>query len=534
MIDALSVVFASGDYVGPILLDKDASMNIRESNLYQALEHKDRMTWLEASAIDTQEVAGTKDTKGEKEQHYVVFPNGSVLTSTELGPIGTVLGEEENQFVREIREADQGKTVDTKEVTVKDETRIMTYAQGQETGIIYMLSLSAKEVLKGSYTIAQSVILFGIIFALIAALGGLAFAYRMTRDLKKVDKNLTQAADGDLTAEVHINRQDEIGHVAKSLNRMLVNSRRIIEESRHVSGEVSKTALTFAQIAEQSEQSATDITDAIHEIAKGAGEQRESVENNVMGMEQLAQKINTVTEQAIKMQETAESVKVHTTKGREVAIKLQSDANRTGQTMKDVVGHIQDLSGHIDGIHEITGILRNISAQTKLLSLNASIEAARAGEYGQGFAVVAGEIGQLASQSQMQMKRIDALIETIVQGNKESVKVVEEAERTIENQALSVNESAETFQDINGATNDWIEHINHLSHMAVAMEQEKERIMEDTHTIAEISETAAAASEEVLASTEEQQATLEQLRSSAGNLTAMSEALIQQLDQFSK
>ncbi|WP_141336805.1 methyl-accepting chemotaxis protein [Paenibacillus sp. tmac-D7] len=77
-------------------------------------------------------------------------------------------------------------------------------------------------------------------------------------------------------------------------------------------------------------------------------------------------------------------------------------------------------SGLMDNLHErlieignIVDLMREIAAQTQLLSLNASIEAARAGEAGQGFAVVAGEVKKLANQSEQSAQAVAAILEDI-------------------------------------------------------------------------------------------------------------------------
>ncbi|MDE6904917.1 MAG: hypothetical protein K2P76_08310 [Lachnospiraceae bacterium] len=57
----------------------------------------------------------------------------------------------------------------------------------------------------------------------------------------------------------------------------------------------------------------------------------------------------------------------------------------------------------------LCALMRWITSQTNLLSLNASIEAARAGEAGRGFAVVAGEIGDLANSSSATATQIQAI-----------------------------------------------------------------------------------------------------------------------------
>lgn len=78
--------------------------------------------------------------------------------------------------------------------------------------------------------------------------------------------------------------------------------------------------------------------------------------------------------------------------------------------MRDAVGEVQgrseQLRAQLKDIDGIVGDIGAISAQTKLLSLNARIEAARAGDQGRGFAVVATEIGNLAQRTEESLSAI--------------------------------------------------------------------------------------------------------------------------------
>lgn len=60
-------------------------------------------------------------------------------------------------------------------------------------------------------------------------------------------------------------------------------------------------------------------------------------------------------------------------------------------------------------IDEMASQILDITRQTNLLSLNASIEAARAGEAGRGFAIVAGNMGDLANISSEAATQIQAI-----------------------------------------------------------------------------------------------------------------------------
>ena len=71
---------------------------------------------------------------------------------------------------------------------------------------------------------------------------------------------------------------------------------------------------------------------------------------------------------------------------------------------------LKDMRSILANITEKTSIIHDIVFKTQLLSFNASIEAARAGEFGQGFAVVAEEIGNLAKTSGTAASEINKLL----------------------------------------------------------------------------------------------------------------------------
>lgn len=77
-------------------------------------------------------------------------------------------------------------------------------------------------------------------------------------------------------------------------------------------------------------------------------------------------------------------------------------------------GMIEGVSNSVHEIEQMLNSVRDISAKTDLLALNASIEAARAGQAGKGFAVVADEVARLSEKSQDAISEIEVAFSSLI------------------------------------------------------------------------------------------------------------------------
>ncbi len=233
---------------------------------------------------------------------------------------------------------------------------------------------------------------------------------------------LTEAiSHGDLTRDVTIKSNDEIGMLAKNLDFM--------------SAKLKEVVGTVIEASENVSNGSRELSSASNMLAQGSIEQAASLEQVSSSMEQMTSNINNSANNA---QETER-----------IAASAATNAQEGGQAVAQTVNAMKHIA-------EKTSIIEDIARQTNLLALNAAIEAARAGEAGKGFAVVAAEVRKLAERSGNAAAEISEL-------SSSSVQVADKAGQMLEALVPDIRRTSELIQEIAAGSNEQNQGANEIT-----------------------------------------------------------------------
>ncbi|NRT91588.1 methyl-accepting chemotaxis protein [Clostridium beijerinckii] len=348
-------------------------------------------------------------------------------------------------------------------------------------------SSSNNNVNNKSFYILVATIILGFITAVLL---GAIIATIISNNLKKVLLYAQHLEEGDLTQKIEISSKDEIGSMARALNKANENIRRLIGVIIDGSNDISSSGQELSATTHEVSSKMNDINESIEQISKGAQDLSAITEEVSASAEEIGATTNELANRA-----NDAAVSVGEIKNRSLEIKKKASENiKQGNIIYEekranIIKAIED-GKVVNEVKLMANAIGDIASQTNLLALNAAIEAARAGENGKGFAVVADEVRKLAEQSSEAVSSIQGMVlqvqaafenlsqsgedilNYIAQNVKPSYELLMNTGIQYEKDAEFVNEMTEEFATSSNQINEVIEQINQAMQTVSATAEE--------------------------------------------------------------
>lgn len=308
--------------------------------------------------------------------------------------------------------------------------------------------IERKEALGILSDIKLFVIILSTICAVLVTFASILVSSSIIRPIRKLISTLKIFnTDGDLTKRLEINKKDEFGELTNCFNNFMDKLNGIIIT-------LSENAKNLGKASEQLEKSSNDMSKntsgmdgQITNVAAAGEELSVNIQSMSQGADQISSSAREVSKSVNDLRNSIQEVAKNCNEGAKIA----EEANVKTQDTSDDIHELGKVAQEIEGVVDL---IRNVAGQTNLLALNASIEAASAGDAGQGFAVVANEVKELAQQTTDATREIEGKISQIRDRIQVSIESITEVSKVIQNVNTISVDISETMEKQSLTTNE--------------------------------------------------------------------------------
>ena len=325
-------------------------------------------------------------------------------------------------------------------------------------------------------------------------------SFKIRKPLLTTAEYIDQIANGNLSGNLEVKSViREVTTLIRASVSMRDKLNSIVTEVDGHAAQLDSSMELLNTLASASSKGTNQIRQAVDELAATAASLAENVQTVNSKMLEMGDNVNAIHSETVTLNENSNKMDRANRNASESMNLVLESSHTSSDIITEMIVQVKATNEAIASISKAVELISDITAQTNLLSLNASIEAARAGQAGKGFAVVATEIKQLAEQSSQSADTIKKIADDILEKSNKSVELTERMRALAEKEQADIGGAKNGFDALSQIIEANVTTAGIIAEKTKNLEELKQTIINSIIELSAISEENAASNEEVTA-----------------------------------
>lgn len=358
-------------------------------------------------------------------------------------------------------------------------------------------------------------------------------SFKIRKPLLTTAEYIDQIANGNLSGNLEVKSViREVTTLIRASVSMRDKLNSIVTEVDGHAAQLDSSMELLNTLASASSKGTNQIRQAVDELAATATSLAENVQTVNSRMLEMGDNVNAIHSETVTLNENSNKMDRANRNASESMNLVLESSHTSSDIITEMIVQVKATNEAIASISKAVELISDITAQTNLLSLNASIEAARAGQAGKGFAVVATEIKQLAEQSSQSADTIKKIADDILEKSNKSVELTERMRALAEKEQADIGGAKNGFDALSQIIEANVTTAGIIAEKTKNLEELKQTIINSITELSAISEENAASNEEVTANVSDIAEAVNKISDDTGTIKKVSTDLEELMQYF--